>query len=718
MASRQPLAKQIERAESLVGELKRQLEQVAAMSPSIATALSLPTEEGSRCESSFYSLALDANSLLGSMARARRRLQRPRLQIGVFGRAGQGKSTLLQVLTGLSDSVIPSGNIGHCTGARSLVVHDESAAQPWADIKFLTEQQFLETIIHPYFQSLKLPISLPTTVDDFQNQKIVLPETDRADHRSKFNHLDKYQRHLSSYRDLLSAAPRQVSADQIRQFVAQEDVDGQHLHWFRAVASAEIHCRFPLPDVTGLAFADMPGLGDTALGNEADLLRSLAEDVDLILLMKKPEGERKVWHDFDVQLYDVAGHALGEFLPAEAWVWLVLNDDGRNQDHFCFLKDLLEQAGIRVAGVIEANCSKLDDVQKKLLDPLLTFLEQHLTAIDRCYLAGLQKKLNLWLGNVQTAVSDARRLCPSTGTLSEIEWPIWQKCHDDLMESLQIQMTDLVDDLKKQQHEPDIRFDEALQAVLKPCWSREDSTLVPTADEFERRIKQGNPLMAMGQCMEFIRSRLTRRFCDGLDASLSESFDAAKERAVAIFCEQHLVEAQTAEQGLAELADLALEAGAVSVLRAVEFLRAFRLTYFGFLHHRIRQHLAPLTPNEKQMPPFIAGEQADAVKFLWDSIGEVAWNIQQTVKQLAFEPSMSRFAMVEEFRDQLLRHDETRDDWRKLTRRYRERIWPEKFAQVTKRHRQLSGWTTVLQSLAMIARDPALQFAGAPPPTE
>ena len=49
------------------------------------------------------------------------RLRRESINIGVAGKARQGKSMILQMLTGLGDKQIPTGEGGFCTAVRSIV---------------------------------------------------------------------------------------------------------------------------------------------------------------------------------------------------------------------------------------------------------------------------------------------------------------------------------------------------------------------------------------------------------------------------------------------------------------------------------------------------------------------------------------------------------------------------------------------------------------------
>lgn len=251
--------------------------------------------------------------MAASLTNAQRRFERQRLQIGVLGRAGQGKSTLLQQLSGLKGDVIPSGHKGHCTGARSLIVHEPQGTEPHARIHFYSPDHFLHEVIRPYFayfgaNAIASIGVVPESLDEFADAKLDQPQIQQqgGDPAAKLRHLQRYQQDLPRYKALLGSASKRVEHSEIRSYVAQEDSAGLPLAAFKAVALAEIFCHFPRTDIANLSLADMPGLGDTGVGQEEQLIRALAEDTDLALLIKLPDGQRQVWQDYDVQLYAMA----------------------------------------------------------------------------------------------------------------------------------------------------------------------------------------------------------------------------------------------------------------------------------------------------------------------------------------------------------------------------------------------------------------------------
>ena len=84
-----------------------------------------------------------------------KRFNKETINIGVAGKARQGKSTLLQKISGLSNQEIPTSDELPCTGTKSKIFHTEE--NPHAKVEFYAKEEFLKEILHPYFDKLNLP---------------------------------------------------------------------------------------------------------------------------------------------------------------------------------------------------------------------------------------------------------------------------------------------------------------------------------------------------------------------------------------------------------------------------------------------------------------------------------------------------------------------------------------------------------------------------------
>ena len=94
----------------------------------------------------FQQLQTQIQSQLAGLYLLKNRFNRNTINIGVIGRAGQGKSRLLQSLTGLSSNEIPTGDRGHCTGVRSTILH-QPGIDIYGEITFHSEASFLQEVI-------------------------------------------------------------------------------------------------------------------------------------------------------------------------------------------------------------------------------------------------------------------------------------------------------------------------------------------------------------------------------------------------------------------------------------------------------------------------------------------------------------------------------------------------------------------------------------------
>src|SRR3954452_2856087 len=91
-----------------------------------------------------------AAEALAALAVTRARVSRHTVNIGVSGRARNGKSTLLQSLSGLDDEQIPTGRGQPVTAVRSRIFHSDTARS--ARLTMHNTVSFCAEVVGPYFQ--------------------------------------------------------------------------------------------------------------------------------------------------------------------------------------------------------------------------------------------------------------------------------------------------------------------------------------------------------------------------------------------------------------------------------------------------------------------------------------------------------------------------------------------------------------------------------------
>lgn len=169
LSQRLPLRAQIATAESNLRSLAHSLENLAANRDRLITQVSEPEAQNLQ-QLNFHRLQTQIQSQLTGLNLLKSRFNRDTINIGVIGRAGQGKSRLLQSLTGLSNNEIPTGDRGHCTGVRSTIQH-QPGIDTYGEITFHSEHSFLQEVIALYYQDLDLG-QVPYSLAEFANNPL------------------------------------------------------------------------------------------------------------------------------------------------------------------------------------------------------------------------------------------------------------------------------------------------------------------------------------------------------------------------------------------------------------------------------------------------------------------------------------------------------------------------------------------------------------------
>ena len=318
----------IDRRRSLTGDIQTSVAQTRQLKDKLQTLeayrqqllgdrqISSETASIDRLKAlNFVSRIQEIDVLLEVLDNLQRRFDRPTLNIGVVGRMRQGKSTLLQKLSGLTDKEIPAQKGGACTAVRSIVYHHDGETR--VDVTFHSEQSLLEQVIQQYWTQLEWN-NCPDSLDSFDRTPLPsAPPT--AVGQAMYKHLQEYQEYLGKYRPLLAVdrpTKESISSDKIPKYVTQQRDDSNRLlsHEFLAVKQVEIYCRFEQSDLDRVAIVDIPGLGDTKLGDEALMLHTLGQEVDIIIFVRRPDPIGDQWKkEEDIGLYDTANGQLKQW---------------------------------------------------------------------------------------------------------------------------------------------------------------------------------------------------------------------------------------------------------------------------------------------------------------------------------------------------------------------------------------------------------------------
>ena len=685
---RLPLREKIAAVESNLRSLSYSLETLSHNHDRLISQVTEPETQSNLQQLNFARLQNQIQSQLAGLDLLKSRFNRDTINIGVIGRAGQGKSRLLQSLTGLSSNEIPTGDRGHCTGVRSTILH-QPGVETYGEITFHSEASFLQEVIAPYYEELGLG-KVPYSLDEFRNNNLPpLPDRlcDSAEAIAKYkDHLQKYRDKLPLYRHLLDKrSSLKVEKEYIREYVAQDSIDGNDEYYnYIAVKSAIIFCTFPKSDVGQIALIDMPGLGDTGIGDESKLIEILAQDVDLALFVRMPRPMRDFWADVDVKLYDTAKSALTA-LPLKQWSFLILNNTKQDSpigDNSILCQDLerkREDKGLYFADCITANCADPEAVNQKLLDPVLNYLCDRITELDRAYVSSCQESLLQLQQKVAAELNQASQALTGLAQNSNY-FPKFIELFDELWVELASGLEELLHDLRAERDLENLEFKQQVEAAVAAC--REDNG-IPTESEIEKlRHSKGGYPNAYYECLNEVRAHLSQHFLL-LDDVLKKAIDKVKTQVAQILIKQgrlgNLTEAKEAEF-ISAIADI-IPDSLKRLKLGFQTLAEFELSYRGLIQHRIRQHLDDLTPDETSLQLSPSPSATEVLSCLNSLHAEAIYKCETALDDLLAEPNQAAFAIVEEFLDRILRAKRVRQEWLKFLQEIYDRVWVEEFEQ-------------------------------------
>lgn len=643
---------------------------------------------------------------LQKLDKLKKRFSRDTLNIGVIGRARQGKSRLLQSLSGLTADEIPDGDRQHCTGVRSTICH-EHTTDAYGEVWFHSKQSFLSDVIAPYYEALGLG-QKPLTLEAFAKQPLPpLPE-DRhayAEPGAMHEHLKRYYTYFDKYAHLLGSSPQRISRDEIRAYVAQDTPDGQRIFFnYLAVQEVKIACLFPHEEVGQIALVDMPGLGDTGVGDETRLVATLGQDVDVVLFVRMPKSSGDYWADVDVRLYDVARKAL-PMLPLELWSFLVLNHtdaDSKNGDNWNNCEDLKESLAekhIQVVQQITTNCAS-DAEAETLMDSILQYMAENITQLDRQYASACQSSLL----QLQTAIeTELQKVQQTIGPASfQMNWfPLFETLFDELWSGLTTGLESFLKDLSEQRYQPDWDFKQQVDAALIAC--KEDTGL-PTLEAIEiRRDDTKSYAIAYNQYLNEVRAYLSRHFLV-VDEALKKGLARIKSQVASVLIDQGQLagltdyhDAKFLDAIIQRIPDQLIPGKPSQIRFGFQILASFDLSYRGLIQHRIRKNLDNLMPDTMHIPLSKSPSASEVLSCLTTLQAEAVYECRTALNDLLDEPSQAAFAIVEEFTDRVLRAEDVKKEWRILLAELRSEVWGQQFRQLEEHGRKQRAWLEVVE---------------------
>lgn len=687
----------------------------------------------------------EGSELRDKLLRLTNRLSRDTLNIAVIGRARQGKSRLLQSVTGLSADEIPDGSMEFCTGVRSDIINSPKTDTAYAVVHFLTEQRFLEDKVYLYFEELrkyKKDITLPSSVAEFRDMRLPRIGDFTVNHED-IPAIELHLKHLSElkskecteqYMPLLGQPPMPIKKEEIREYVAQDDKQGRRVFFKHlAVDQVEIHCKFPNTEAGALRLIDLPGLGDTHLGDVQRVSRALKDQVDLIFFLKKPESLGAGWEDKDIQLYTEARRALGGDLPVSQWSFWVFNHVSQpgsdNMNQCDVLRRKIAGEKIEVSDTVITDCSDPDDVATGLIDKALDFLAENIERNDRVYAQNVQRAVSAVMENVSSMLKSVQSVLRDDEENDRDRWK-FDDLFSELWDEVQPGIEGFVDELSELRREKDNDcepFKRKVEDILSNEEAKGIEELKITEQEvYKRRNRRGGPNSAYEESLNMLRTSLSSNIETELDETLNEVITAMKDKLCGFLGGNEGGKmAKYFGTDTHELADKVVDFITASgfehdmsdILRGFRFLSSWRMSYRSFLQHRLRACLNDLDPLDAEAMSVAGypGNSQEASEQLLGLYRQAVSKLRDAFEEMYPEPNRAAFAVAEEFKDIIIRSEgqgrKLENQWKQLYWLIRGKVWDDVYGDSQHRREVYAEIRANLQTLLPECEPSKFMFA-------
>ena len=711
----------LEKAQACMRDLSTTVQSLLALSGSTANNSAASDELKQKAEllnTGLKDFSSRFSEIDAKAANLMARFSKGTINIGVAGRARQGKSTILQAISGLNDTVIPTSSGLPCTGAKSVIHHCSDA--PHAMVEFYREDEFLREIVHAYYDELVESGNLvrPGSMQEFSRQ--ALPEKGPWQLPGKialYEKLRHLQTTLPMYQSLLSRTPQKISLAEVRDFVSQEEGRKKYL----AVRCANIFSPFPNNDVVGLALIDLPGLGEIALGHSEKLVASLQREVDAVVLVKMPSLHGDHWTDSDMKVFTEVKKAVPELDIAD-WLFVILNrtEDNANATIIEQLKNNHPNIGSKPT-LLDVVCKDPQAVRENVLKAVLRHLECNLERIDKVQWEALS-------GAVMKLIHDLEQLVLPVGDLLKKN-----SLGSDDRQEFRKSSRNFWKQLTNKLHEQVMNYSRAAKtggssinlgpAVDEACDTAKKSAPIPTPKDLEADCKEKAGWNSIIQDqLHILRAHLTQTLATILDKHLASLVLQAKADIIngilsepvgnIISLDHGAIDKRGPTEKLDAFRALLDEKKMPNIISGIDFLRAFSFSYQSHFHHRVREAMSQLNPMGERDPgvqdpvdvikpedgrPESAGEVANGLRIMYERvIHEVRKSLQNEMDK---NPGKILFSLVEEVNDRLTRAKEVQDQWDDLLYPLRNDIWPSVYGKIQIASKQRKAWLTAIEGV-------------------
>lgn len=620
------------------------------------------------------------------------------LTIAVAGPQRQGKSRLLQSITGLNDMQIPTSAANTCTSVQSMIVHYDNDT-PYAKVSYHDSEAFIDKVVHPIYDTLRWPGEPIRTLEDFKRDFSLREVPQTNSDRNVYEILKECHVYLDEInREIFLPRVREqkINIDEVRKYVTYDINRKVSSPTNLAISNVEVRCRFPEADFSNIAVVDLPGMDALTEERDKEILRGVLSDmVDFIIFVSIPR--RGGLSNVETKLFDMATKCMassdGEGLKERAFY--VANqfagevNDALNE----ILRKDFERGKVPVARYLTVDVVKPEEVRAKLMDPLINYLIANLPRLDLAHIDGARKDVADMAAALRSLLEDitGEYLNVNPGS---VEYKTFMEEFDKVYRLLAGSLTVFVNGMEKEfyideTNDSKKEFQKSVSEISDRCrkdlrsWTEEDKMNSLAA------ITPGGSPAVFYDMLPSLRHHISSDF-SVLTDSCTVIVENAKDRLVAVLKKEgkleNIIELRD-KNGSDFLSALCRMAGAAREARnlesAIKFLADYRLTYQGFFGYRVRKSLGCLRSSSDGLQSINAAMLLDVkgvirkLRTLGDqAIDDVEVSLY---KNSAKEQGEIIFAILESFVDSVLRSENIRKEWQDLYELKMTEIWPQHF---------------------------------------
>lgn len=640
------------------------------------------------------------------LLKLRERFSRDKLHISFVGKAGQGKSLVLQKISGLGGDIIPASDGTDCTGVRSIITNKKGATG--ASIHFYTEDELVE-VVNNYIEEIlhhegkQYFIRHASDIKRIPIQEI-RGKTDYT--KVKENSLiDTLEEFIVYYDEYQSYIGKKIEAEpsEIEEYVARyNNIDKQiKYHKSLAVREANIFCEFPNDDAGDIVLVDTIGLGALMVGSEKNMFETIERKSDAIVFMFRPDALRPRVSSDEIDFINKIACKVGHDYAKRLLFWVVNRVEsgkGENKNLIPEVMGNINKSNYPINSALDVDCIKDDEVNSKLLLPILNGMIENIEAADNLLIAKTKKNQE----NVNNAFESIRK---------NLEQSLASVTNEDIKRQLYPEIQGHADIVRAEIR--DLIFQKYNLTRNEPCKVMQDEvekiicsleSFIPNKQMIINLLRTKNDQHdVLKACTHYMRIQLINAFL-GLNTTLASVVNSMKSEVISIFTDDNKgalgkiisYDGINPTKWLNDFVNqIDAQAKYPHIYEALKEFADFMVSVQGFLIFNVRDCLDEIDYMLMKQPPRINSglEDQDAIareviEELRDRVFDISQMIRRNVNDLYKVPNRAMFAALKDLHDRLsnsgigddISKGNVEIEWRYMYEDYMPIIFKEEYA--------------------------------------